>query len=148
MQRYLTIALALGCLHCTAEEAEVAFDAPETVVDCLDKDDHDIPKTTATLVRLEASTSGTALLVFGTATPPRQLAIRSLSVAGVDAVSDSFNYRNWSATIPESAFTVKNDEITLLVSGSDACQGFSELLEGAAPDAFLPKPPAGGAGSE
>ena len=43
------------------------------------------------------------LVIRGTAAPSRNVAIRSLSAGGIPADADSFNYGNWSVTLPFSA---------------------------------------------
>lgn len=65
------------------------------------------------------------LVVRGTVIPSRDVTIRSVSVNGIQAEADSFNYSDWSATVPLATLLAAlpngADEATLPIVVSDAC---------------------------
>ncbi len=65
------------------------------------------------------------LVVRGTVVPSRDVTIRSVTVNGIQAAADSFNYTDWSATVPFAtllaALPKGSDEATLPIIVSDAC---------------------------
>jgi hypothetical protein len=135
MRRSSTLILAAFCLHCSSEVDP--FAPPEVEIEC-EVDDKELPSSTVALSRLEASNDATSLLVWGTVNATRQLAIRSLTVQGIAAVKDGFNYSTWNATLPESAFREKivGTEVTLVARGNDPCNPFEAELHGELPESL------------
>jgi hypothetical protein len=145
MRHLCTLMLAILMVRC-GDGSDVVFDAPETVVDCEDK-----PTPSVSLLALDAGADGTSLLVFGDV-GTYSLAIRSLSVEGVPAIRETFNYSSWNLTLPESTFarSVQGTQVTLLVRGETPCEAFTATLTGELPEALREpeEPPPADSGAE
>ncbi len=66
------------------------------------------------------------LVVTGTASHDAGLTVRSLSVAGVAATNDSFNFQTWTATVPYATLLSLSEDsedgsATLWTEATDAC---------------------------
>jgi hypothetical protein len=68
-----------------------------------------------------------ALLVRGTAVTTRNVSVRSVNVAGVEAAPSSFNFRSWTATVPFDTLLAlpadakKPDEVEIPIDAVPAC---------------------------
>jgi hypothetical protein len=75
------------------------------------------------------------LVVRGTASPSRNTAIRSLTVAGVEATPETFNYKEWSVVVPFAALlalptdAAAPDDVVIPIRASPSCgdSGQTEL---------------------
>jgi hypothetical protein len=78
------------------------------------------------------------LVVRGTATHSQGLAIRSVSVLGIEARKDAFNFAAWSATLPFSVLKAQANATTgalaVTVEAVDACDERSALPEAERPE--------------
>lgn len=82
------------------------------------------------------SMTGTTVKIRGTARHVLGLAIRRITVAGLDATSDSFNFAAWSIDLPADVVTrrlpadaVLPLSVMLPLTANDTCSGESVAVE-------------------
>jgi len=108
------------------------FDVPSSEIDCADaaNDDIDVSvnqtrqgKDASTIELTSSQDLGSDLHIHGTAHQLRDLAIRRLTVGGIEATTTKVNYATWDATIPFEALGEPEDgtSFALPVEASDAC---------------------------
>lgn len=129
----------------TRENERNPFDRPVTKLDC---DDVELPA--VVVIGSILSIDGTSLILKGTADLPSDLAIRQIRAGAVPATRDTFNFRTWTATIPESTwrfFPRSDTHFDVPVSVDEPCDTHDLTVQAPIPKGALDPEPADDGGA-